>query len=116
MTNNAAASAPIANLFGEDFQNRTGLGESTINHLAKRLGFDAGEHEAALRRAAATYPATYPMTSKTHPFQGLPGPGRDGAKVKKFHNFATDDAPLTPHRCTSITPPSRALDEILHLT
>ena|SRR5689334_10405262 len=42
---------------------------------------------------------------KSHPFQGLHGPGRDGAKVKKFHNFATDDAPSTPHRCTSITPP-----------
>src|SRR4051812_43145022 len=54
--------------------------------------------------------------SKSHPFQGLPGPGRDGAKVKKSHNFAPDDAPSTPHRCTSITPPPRALDEILHLT
>src|SRR3954452_11738774 len=53
---------------------------------------------------------------KSHPFQGLPGPGRDGAKVKKSHNFAPDDAPSTPHRCTSITPPPRALDEILHLT
>src|SRR5690348_3037226 len=42
---------------------------------------------------------------KSHPFQGLPGPGRDGAKVKKFHDFATDDAPSTPHRCTSIMPP-----------
>jgi hypothetical protein len=37
-------------------------------------------------------------------------------KVRKFHNFATDDAPSTPHWCTSITPSLRALDEILHLT
>ena len=37
------------------------------------------------------------MGHKIHPFQGLPGPGRDGAKAKKFHNFGTDDAPSTPH-------------------
>jgi hypothetical protein len=56
------------------------------------------------------------QASKSHPFQGLPGLGRDGAKVKKFHNFGTDDAPSTPHWYTSITPLPRALDEILNLT
>ena len=67
---------------------RDGLHGHILGHLAR----DATEIDAREK-------------PKAHPFQGLSGPGRDGAKVKKFHNFATDDAPSTPHWCTSIMPP-----------
>jgi hypothetical protein len=54
--------------------------------------------------------AAAPCTTAHHPCRlHRRNPARKvnsiGAKVKKFHNFATDDAPSTPHRCTSITPP-----------
>jgi len=89
----------------------------SIRQTDKRSAFEAhyaAMHDPTLLRNAGGVQLAVDTGGRPH--KGLPGSGRDGAKVKKFHNFATDDAPSTLHRCTSITPPPRALDEILHLT
>ena len=56
------------------------------------------------------------VTSEVHPFQGLPRPEPDGARVGKFHEFrhwrCTLDA-SSMHRHTRLL---RALEEILHPT
>ena len=46
--------------------------------------------------------------------QSLMGLGETGLTSGNPVNFAIGDAPWTPHRCTSITPPLRALELILH--